>query len=111
MTPGSSGGKPCIADQLHVLDVNCRRPQTEFDMALSGTVLPPINTFATSSNGKGMDTSTGQHMAYNVSAVNDYVVFHSLVQIINLAPCQIFLIRTLAAGRLSYSSFWCLYSV
>lgn len=42
-----------------------RRPQTEFDMALSGTVLPPINTFATSSNGKGMDTSTGQHMAYN----------------------------------------------
>ncbi|XP_051876339.1 Krueppel-like factor 4 isoform X3 [Pristis pectinata] len=42
-----------------------RRPQTEFDMALSGTVLPPINTFATSSNGKGMEPSTGQHMAYN----------------------------------------------
>ncbi|XP_059830675.1 Krueppel-like factor 4 [Hypanus sabinus] len=42
-----------------------RRPQTEFDMALSGTVLPPINTFATSSNAKSVETPTGQHAAYN----------------------------------------------
>ncbi|XP_067839585.1 Krueppel-like factor 4 isoform X2 [Heptranchias perlo] len=34
-------------------------------MALSGTVLPPINTFAATSNEKSMERSTGQHIASN----------------------------------------------
>uniref|UniRef100_UPI00398E3E62 Krueppel-like factor 4 n=1 Tax=Pristiophorus japonicus TaxID=55135 RepID=UPI00398E3E62 len=42
-----------------------RRPQSDFDMALSGTVLPSINTFATSSTEKSMERSTGQHIGYN----------------------------------------------
>ncbi|XP_067886631.1 Krueppel-like factor 4 isoform X2 [Heterodontus francisci] len=41
------------------------RPQSEFDMALSGTVLPSINTFAAASNEKSVDRSTGQHTACN----------------------------------------------
>ncbi|XP_041042970.1 Krueppel-like factor 4 isoform X1 [Carcharodon carcharias] len=42
-----------------------RRPQSDFDMALTGTVLPPINTFATGSNEKNVDRSAGQHTACN----------------------------------------------
>ncbi|GCC27951.1 Krueppel-like factor 4 isoform X1 [Chiloscyllium punctatum] len=42
-----------------------RRPQSEFDMALTGTVLPSINTFTTGSNEKGVDRPLGQHTACN----------------------------------------------